>query len=130
MEDSMKTSQVQLQLLTDEGPEPHLIASRHRRTGEVHFPVFRAISPLAADHETIELSPRGKVYSYTVIHPNPKTGAQPFAIGYVDFPENVRVFGRIATPSDARPRIGDAVRAVRDNEQGYIFETVSDGRLQ
>ena len=67
----MKTSQANLQLWTETGSESRLVASRDRRTGEVHFPVFRSVSPLAADHETIALSERGSLYSYSIIHPSP-----------------------------------------------------------
>ena len=70
----MKTSQAKLQLWSETGHESRLVASRDRRTGEVHFPVFRSVSPLAADHETIALSQRGALYSYTIIHPSPKSG--------------------------------------------------------
>jgi uncharacterized OB-fold protein len=129
MESSMKTSQANLQLWSETSPEPRLVASRDRRTGEVHFPVFRSVSPLADDHETIALSERGEVYSYSIIHPNPKSGAAPFAIGYADFPEGVRVFGRIVT-GGARPRIGDIVRAIHDADHGYAFESVSTRSAQ
>ena len=125
----MKTSQAKLQLWVETGDESRLVASRDRRTGEVHFPVFRSVSPLAADHETIALSERGALYSYSIIHPSPKTGAAPFAIGYADFPEGVRVFGRIVT-GGSRPRIGDSVRAIHDADHGYVFESISGGSKQ
>jgi uncharacterized OB-fold protein len=125
----MKTSQPNLQLWTETGSGSRLAASRDRRTGEVHFPVFRSVSPLAADHETIALSVRGQLYSYSIIHPNPKSGAAPFAIGYVDFPEGVRVFGRIVT-GGPRPRIGDVVHAIHEAEHGYVFEPGREGSAQ
>jgi uncharacterized OB-fold protein len=125
----MKTLQTKLQLWSQTGAESRLVASRDRRTGEVHFPVFRDVSPLAADHETIALSERAALYSYSIIHPSPKTGAAPFAIGYADFPEGVRVFGRIVT-GEPRPRIGDLVRAIHDAELGYVLETISSGSRQ
>jgi uncharacterized OB-fold protein len=125
----MKTSQAKLQLWSEASAKPRLLASRNMQTGEVHFPVFRSVSPLAADHETIALSERGTLYSYSIIHPSPKTGAVPFAIGYADFPEGVRVFGRIVT-GGSRPRIGDAVRAIHDAEHGYVFESIVSGSVQ
>ncbi len=124
----MKTSQAKLQLWSETGAESRLLASRSRQTGEVHFPVLRSVSPLAADHETISLSERGALYSYSIIHPSPKTGAAPFAIGYADFPEGVRVFGRIVN-SGSRPRIGDAVRAIHDADHGYVFESIVSGSV-
>ena len=41
----MKTSQAKLQLWSETGAEARLVASRDRRTGEVHFPVFRERVP-------------------------------------------------------------------------------------
>ena len=123
----MKTSQPSCNCGARPAPDARLVASRHRRTGEVHFPVFRDVSPLAADHETIALSERGALYSYSIIHPSPKSGAAPFAIGYVDFPEGARVFGRIVTEPIERPRIGTPLRAIHDAEHGYVFASISAG---
>ena len=124
------TPQPQLQLFNASGDDPRLVASRDRHTGTVHFPVFRDASPLSSEHETVELSATGALYSYTIIHPSPKSGAAPFAIGYVDFPEGVRVFGRIATSAGERPRIGATLRAIPDAANGYSFEPVPSRRPQ
>jgi uncharacterized OB-fold protein len=126
----MKTSATQLQLWSGTGPDARLVASRHRETGDVQFPVFRAVSPLAAGYETIPLSESGVLYSYSIIHPSPKSGAAPFAIGYVDFPERARVFGRIVTEGEERLRIGTALRAIPDAEHGYAFAPIPSGRTQ
>ncbi len=102
-------------------PPPRLIASREKKTGALRFPAFPADSPLAAGQEIVELDGIGTVYSYSVIHPNPKSGAQPFALGYVDLPGAVRIFGRIQGDT---VRIGSACRAVAHAEFGYVFQTV------
>jgi uncharacterized OB-fold protein len=128
--ETMKTSATQLHLWSGTGPDARLVASRHRQTGDVQFPVFRDVSPLAAGYETIPLSEAGVLYSYSIIHPGPKSGAAPFAIGYVDFPEGARVFGRIVTEAHERPRIGTALRAIPDTEHGYAFAPISSRRPQ
>ena len=101
---------------------PRLIASRNTKTGTLRFPAFPAGSPLAADQETVALEAAGKVYSFSVIHPNPKSGAQPFALGYLDLPGPVRIFGRIQGEG---LRIGVACRAIPDAEFGYVFQTIT-----
>ena len=100
-----------------------LLASRDPRSGELRFPAFPVASPLAAGQETVELESCGQLYSFTVIHPNPKSGALPFALGYVDLPGPVRIFGRIQGQQIA---IGVACVAVPDAEFGYAFHTVSN----
>jgi uncharacterized OB-fold protein len=67
------------------------------------------------------ISDRAVLYSFTVIHPNPKSGQAPFALAYADFPEKVRVFGRLRLPAGERPRIGMALRPVADATAGYAF---------
>lgn len=96
---------------------PRLLASRHRANGALRFPPFPAGSPLAAAHETVRIGTSGRVYSYTVMHPNPKTGAAPYALGYVDLDDEVRLFGRIA----GDVAIGSECQAVPDADYGYAF---------
>jgi uncharacterized OB-fold protein len=107
------------------GREPSLLASRDLATGELVFPPFPENSPLAARHETVPIADVGVVYSYSVIHPNPKSGQTPYAVGYVDLPGPTRIFGRLAGTS--RPVIGERRRARADATCGYRFETVDAG---
>jgi len=99
--------------------EPALLASRDRETGEFVFPPVDATSPLAARYETVAVAPIGQVYSYTVIHPGPKSGEVPYALGYVDFPGPVRIFGRLA--GRPRPTIGERYAVRQDDRFGYVF---------
>jgi len=108
--------------LWSDGAEPALVASRHLATGEIVFPALAPASPLHDEHETVSVAPVGHVYSYTVIHPGPKSGASPYALGSVDFPGPVRIFGRLA--GTARPAIGDRCRARPDDELGYVFVAI------
>lgn len=104
------------------GQTPRLIASRDTRTAALRFPAFTDDSPLVAGHETVEIPELGKVYSFSTVHPNPKSGAQPFALGYVDLPGPVRIFGRIA---GGEVRIGATCQAVPDAEFGYVFQVTA-----
>jgi uncharacterized OB-fold protein len=99
-------------------PEPTLVASRHRETHELVFPAVPDSSPLADRHETVPIPSMGEVYSYTVIHPGPKSGERPYALGFVDLPGPVRIFGRLG----GRPSIGARYVARADERFGYVFE--------
>jgi uncharacterized OB-fold protein len=113
------------QSLWSSGPEPALLVSRDRSSGEIVFPPVHHASPLAARHELIPIAPDGVVYSYSVIHPNPKSGHPPYALGYVDLRGPVRIFGRIEGAD--RPTIGARCRARPDADFGYVFELTAQG---
>lgn len=102
--------------------EPRLLASRANDSGDLTFPCVPDASPLAARYTTVALASVGHVYSYTVIHPGAKTGLAPYALGYVDLPGPVRIFGRLQGRD--RPAIGDAYRATQDAQFGYVFTAV------
>ena len=103
-------------------PEPTLLASRDLETGEWVFPTVAENSPLAPRHETVPVEGTGVVYSFTVIHPGAKSGLQPYALGYVDFPGPVRIFGRLQGQRAARDR--RPLPRGADEQFGYVFDAV------
>lgn len=103
------------------GTPSALRASRHRKTQELRFPPLSMQSPLASEYDTVALPAHGTVYSFSIIHPNPKTGAVPFALGYVDLPGPIRLFGRIAGEGVA---IGAACEIAAHPEFVYEFRTI------
>ena len=96
----------------------HLIAGRRRADGEMRFPM--PTGPDAALFEPTELAATGKLWSYTVQRFRPKTppyiGAdddksfRPFALGYVEFPGQVIVEGRILTDAPDSLKIGQPMK--------------------
>lgn len=116
------------QWLAGEGGDRHLLASRELAGGHCFFPPIPPSSPLAGRYETVRLSPRAVLYSFTVIHPNQKANKPPFTLVYADFPEQVRVFGVYHDPAGARPVIGQPLRvrfsAGALGELHYAFEPV------
>ncbi|MGO4329085.1 Zn-ribbon domain-containing OB-fold protein [Cupriavidus sp. 2TAF22] len=103
-----------------------LLASRERATGELVFPAFAPAAVLAAGHDDVDVGLFGTLYSFTVIHPNPKSGQAPYAVGYVDMRDQpVRIFGRVngALP----PSIGALCRAEPDQALGYVFSARAQG---
>jgi uncharacterized OB-fold protein len=107
-------------LWTGESP-PRLRASRHVRSGTLRFPPFRPESPLAAEHEPVNLAATGRLYSLTTIHPNPKSGQAAFVLGYVDLPGPVRIFGRVRGEGI---RVGSPCQVVPDPQFGYVFQVL------
>jgi uncharacterized OB-fold protein len=104
------------------GPEAALLASRHRRSGELVFPPLPQDSPLQAAHETVPVASIGELYSFTVIHPSPKSGEPPHALGLVDLPGPVRIFGRLLGAE--RPVIGARYQAQADDRFGCVFAAI------
>jgi len=77
--------------------EPQLIGSKCLSCGEIFFPnkvKGRCINCQGENLEDIKLSRRGKIYSFTVVMIQPPVyyrGPVPYAFGYVELPEGVRV---------------------------------------
>ncbi len=95
-----------------------LIAGRRKADGEMRFPMPRG--PEAALYEAVGLALEGRLWSYTVQRFRPKTppyiGAdddksfKPFAVGYVEFPGEVIVEGRILVDDPSTLKIGLPMR--------------------
>lgn len=102
---------------------PTLLASVNRGNGEWVFPVVPDDSPLAAQYTATPIQNVGTVYSFTIIHPSPKSGLPPYALGYVDFEGPVRIFGRLV--GKERPGIGDRYMPVPDDTFGYVFQAIN-----
>jgi len=109
-----------------------LVAGRAKANGEMRFPM-----PKGADaglYDAVELSPVGKLWSYTVQRFRPKTppyiGAddektfKPFALGYVEFPGQVIAEGRILVDDVAALKIGLPMKVVIES-----FPTSTRGEL-
>lgn len=106
-----------------------LLASRIGRRAGLHFPPLPETSPLIANSELVELTGTPTLYSYTIVHSSPKANKAPQPLGHVDFPEGVRVFGRLEMPGGRRPVIGERLRTII--EQGvdgaiYAFRPLNE----
>jgi uncharacterized OB-fold protein len=77
--------------------KPRLVGSQCHNCGEVFFPKRRDVlcsHCQSSSFQEIKLSPRGKIYSYTVVMQRPPVYYQaevPYAIGFVELPEGIRV---------------------------------------
>ena len=113
----------------DESGQPkYLIGGRCKACGTTTYAI-RQICPncWACDsQEEAALSNRGTLYSYTIVRNAPPGFSSPYAIAYVDLPENLRVMARAeaaicdAMPIGSEVEIEIAVVAV-DNDGAKIM---------
>lgn len=99
-----------------------LLASRIGGRETLHFPPLPSLSPLAASSQLVELDSTAVLYSFTIVHSSPKLNKPPVTLGLVDFPQGVRVFGRLDLPNGRRPVIGERLRTVlQEGADGLIY---------
>jgi uncharacterized protein len=81
-----------------------LVGSQCRNCGTTSYP-SRDVCPgcrKAGDAESVTLSRRGTVHTFTVVRQAPPGVEVPYVLAYVDLPEQVRVMAQIvADPVDA-----------------------------
>ena len=87
--------------------KPCLFGSRCRTCGQLSFPPRKVCAACFSEEmEVIPLSTEGNLYSYTIVeYPAPGL-LGPYAIGYVDLPEGVRVFSILADWDRKNLRVG------------------------
>lgn len=118
---------------TEEAEGGVLLANRCKSCGRVFFP--KVVFCLSCFHENLEemrLSRRGKLYSYTIGHMPSTHFMPPYAIGYVDMPEGVRIFAPLKMVADKPFKIGMEMEVVieklwqegDDEVVGYKFKPV------
>jgi uncharacterized protein len=92
--------------------EGRLVAQRCLGCGRIHHPP-RPMCPAchSLEHDQVELSGRGRVYSYAVLHhpQNPKF-AYPLLTALVDLDEGIRMVTNIVGLEPGEVRIGMPVR--------------------
>lgn len=78
------------------GGRIELLAARCTACGTHHLPHVPVCASCSKEEfATAALGPRGTLYAYTIVRMPPPGYAGEYAVGYVDFPEGVRVFGQI-----------------------------------
>ena len=75
--------------------------------GQKYFPPLEICPKCLAEGkmEKIKLSNQGNLYSYSIVHVAPKEFMPPYAIGYVDLPEGVRVLGQLITDDSVELKV-------------------------
>jgi uncharacterized OB-fold protein len=71
----------------------YLMGNRCKKCSQVSFPPREICSRCYSEaFDRIRLSTKGKLYSFTLIGYPPPGLTAPYAIGYVDLPEGIRIF--------------------------------------
>lgn len=105
---------------------PTLAGSKCKYCGKIYFPHRRICANcLRKDEmEEVPLSRIGKLHSYTILYVAPQGFEAPYALGYVDLPEGVRIFSMLTDcePYKKKLRIDMKVETVlgkiRESESG------------
>lgn len=95
------------------GQVPHLIGNRCAICGQLYFPMKNICSKCLDDQlEEVYFGRHGRLYSYSIIHvPSPGFKA-PYAVGYVDLDEGLRLFSLITNWQEMDLRNGRIVELV------------------
>ena len=121
------------------GDRIRLVGARCTSCGSVFFPARkRCTHCFSHELERHALSPTGKIYSFSVVHAASPAFNPPYVVAYVDFPENVRVFGKLEIPPEkfGEVKIGDTVEATlgvirrENNEDVYGYKFLPCGSSQ
>jgi uncharacterized OB-fold protein len=112
---------------------PRLIGSRCRACGQVLFPAKPVcLNCNSADIETIHLGRDGSLYAYTTVYLPSEHFPPPYAVGWIELPEGMRVFSQVRGWQETPLKIGMPMRMSietlwqdGDNEvTGYVFRPV------
>lgn len=91
----------------------NLVGSRCTSCGSHFFPVREACSGcLSRDLETVPLSTEGILYTFSIVRQSAPQFEVPYALGYVDLPEDLRIMGQISGCDIEDITIGMPVRLV------------------
>ncbi|MEV6923383.1 OB-fold domain-containing protein [Dactylosporangium sp. NPDC051485] len=118
----------------DAAGELSLIASHCSSCGLHRYPPQAYCPNDQTATQTVPLSRHGRIYEAVQVHLAPAGFQAPYLIGYVDLPEGVRVFARLAAQPGYTPRNGDPVLlrfgTVRHDPSriGPVFEVTQDSR--
>ncbi len=83
-------------VMPENGAKPYLLGYLCQKCGKTWFPkAVPCPECWSEDIIQIPLSRVGKLYSYSTVHVGQKGIQTPYVIGYVDLPENVRVFAQL-----------------------------------
>lgn len=117
--------------------KPYLKGYRCKACGQLDFP---KLSPCPAcwgeEFEVVPLSRRGKLYSFSDNYVGQAGMKTPYSFGYIDLPENLRIFAQLEGPPQSfscDEEVELTVGPVRNNRDGlplvsYKFRKVQDSQ--
>ena len=92
-----------------------LLANKCKSCGQVFFPkaVF-CLTCLNEEMEEVKLSRKGMLYTYTIVRMPSMHFEPPYAIGYVNMPEGIKIFAPFIMSEDRPCTIGIDMEVVID----------------
>ena len=73
-----------------------LVGCKCKQCGRVIYPIRNVcLNCLNRDMERLDLSQNGTLYSYTIVHMPSEHFQPPYAIGWIELPEGIRIFSQI-----------------------------------
>lgn len=103
------------EMFTEDVEGGALLASRCKSCRRVFFPKRGyCFDCFSKDMEQVTLSGACKLYTFTIVRMPAKHYEPPYAIGWVEFPEGVRVFGQIKGWESQPLRIGMEMKLIID----------------
>ena len=117
-------------LFEDVDGGPALIGSRCRACGQVLFPSKPVcLNCLSTDVKLVHLSRDGKLYTYTIVYLPSEHFPPPYAVGWIELPEGIRVFSQVRGWQERPLKIGMDMRMYvetlwQDGDKdviGYVF---------
>ncbi len=118
------------------GEQAFLLGNKCKSCGKIYFPKAALCPECLKENgmEEMKLGPRGKLYTYTIVRvPSPGFKA-PYAFGYIDLPEGVRVCSQISATEplegnlklgmDLELSIGQVRQEANQSIIGYVFRPV------
>jgi benzoylsuccinyl-CoA thiolase BbsA subunit len=98
-----------------DGSPPFLKGYKCKKCGELDFPkTVPCPKCWGKEFDMVPLSRRGKIYSVSDIHIGQPGMAVPYVFGYVDLPEDIRIFAQMEGPVGTF-RCDDEVELVAGN---------------
>jgi len=92
------------------GEKPFLLGNRCRPCGKVYFPKVAVCPECLGENslEEVKLGTGGKLYTFTIVRVPTPGFKVPYAFGYIDLPEGVRVCSQIHAeePLEDRLKLG------------------------
>lgn len=107
-----------------------LVGCKCKLCGKIFFPQREVcLNCFSQDLERVNLSCKGKLYSFTIVHMPSEHFEAPYAIGWIQLPEGIRMFSQIRSWQERALKIGMdmelAIEKLWDEDDkeviGYIF---------
>jgi uncharacterized OB-fold protein len=114
-----------------------LVGCKCKQCGQVFFPIRDwCLNCSSRELERISLGRNGKLYSFTIVHMPSEHFEPPYAVGWIELAEGIRIFSQIRGWQEHPLAIGMdlemAVEKLWDEEEreviGYIFRPSSAGQ--